>query len=29
MLSQLQALEVRARKLAKDLKHTLAERGGI
>jgi glutamate formiminotransferase/formiminotetrahydrofolate cyclodeaminase len=29
MLSQLQALEVRARKLARDLKHTLAERGGI
>jgi glutamate formiminotransferase/formiminotetrahydrofolate cyclodeaminase len=29
MLSQLQALEVRARKLARDLKHTLAERSSI
>jgi len=29
LLSQLQALEVRARKLEKNLHHTLTERGGI
>ena len=29
LLTQLQALEVRARKLEKDLHHTLIERGGM